>query len=135
MPPYKNNRQISNFTILDSHWKAIENMCRDNFRWSYKLAGFKCDFYLNYAYSISITETSEDESKHSNFIRVFFQLDKQLYKLGSGAEGVVFTDGKFVYKSILLQTLSLGCEMNPNVKQALKVGWQLWKNEKVKWTF
>jgi hypothetical protein len=35
-------------------------------------------------------------------------------------------------QKILIQNLSLGCEMNPNVKQALKVGWQLWAERESK---
>ena len=101
MPPYKNNRQISNLIILDSHWESIENMCRDKFRWSCKLAGIKFEFY--FARTINC-----------NVISLYFH---------------AVDTPKLTH---LTQNLSLGCEMNPNVRQALKVGWQLWHERKSK---
>jgi len=52
-----------------------------------------------YAYSNSITEINEDEVEHQLAIENFFQLRIKLKKLGSGGEGIAFTDESFVYKS------------------------------------
>lgn len=52
-----------------------------------------------WTYSDSITDITEDDKKHQAAIKKFFGLKKVLRKLGSGAEGVVFTDEILVYKS------------------------------------
>jgi len=51
-----------------------------------------------WSYSKSITEVSEDDDKYRSHIEQFFNLKKKLRKLGSGAEGIVFTDDISVYK-------------------------------------
>lgn len=51
-----------------------------------------------WSYSKSITEVSEDDNKYSKYLEQFFNLKNKLRKLGSGAEGIVFTDDVFVYK-------------------------------------
>lgn len=51
-----------------------------------------------WSYSKSITEVSEDDNKYRNILEQVFKLKKKLRKLGSGAEGIVFTDDISVYK-------------------------------------
>ncbi|HCQ28983.1 MAG TPA: hypothetical protein DIU39_01780, partial [Flavobacteriales bacterium] len=51
-----------------------------------------------WSYCKSITEVSENDDKYRSHIEQFFNLKKKLRKLGSGAEGIVFTDDIFVYK-------------------------------------
>jgi SAM-dependent methyltransferase len=51
-----------------------------------------------WSYSKSITEISEDDEKYKNHLENYFDLKKKLRKLGSGAEGIVFTDDSYVYK-------------------------------------
>ena len=51
-----------------------------------------------WSYSKSITEVSEDDDKYRSHLEHFFNLKKKLRKLGSGAEGIVFTDDISVYK-------------------------------------
>ena len=52
-----------------------------------------------WTYSHSIIDITEDDKKHQAAIEGFFGLKKKLRKLGSGAEGVAFTDENLVYKS------------------------------------
>jgi len=52
-----------------------------------------------WTYSNSITDITEDDRKHQAAVEMFFGLKKHLRKLGSGAEGVAFTDENLVYKS------------------------------------
>lgn len=52
-----------------------------------------------WTYSNSITDITEDDKEHQAAIENFFGLKKHLRKLGSGAEGVAFTDENLVYKS------------------------------------
>ena len=52
-----------------------------------------------WTYSNSITDITEDDKKHQTEIEKFFGLKKHLRKLGSGSEGVAFTDENLVYKS------------------------------------
>ena len=52
-----------------------------------------------WTYSNSITDITEDDEEHQAAIEKFFGLKKHLRKLGSGAEGVAFTDENLVYKS------------------------------------
>lgn len=52
-----------------------------------------------WTYSKSITDISEKDVKYRKHLQNYFGLKKCLRKLGSGAEGVVFTDENFVYKS------------------------------------
>ena len=49
-------------------------------------------------YSRNISETTVDEEVYRQQLETFFSLKIDLRKLGSGAEGFVFTDEKFVYK-------------------------------------
>ena len=51
-----------------------------------------------WSYSKSITEVSEDDDKYRSHLEQFFNLKKKLRKLGSGAEGIVFTDDNSVFK-------------------------------------
>lgn len=51
-----------------------------------------------WSYSKSITEVSEDDKKYKNHLEQVFNLKKKLRKLGSGAEGIVFTDDNSVFK-------------------------------------
>mgnify|MGYP001352772667 CR=1 FL=1 len=51
-----------------------------------------------WSYSKSITKISEDDKIYSNHLKKFFNLRKDLQKLGNGAEGVVFKDDSSVYK-------------------------------------
>lgn len=51
-----------------------------------------------WSYSKSITEISEDGEVYRNILEDFFKLENKLRKLGSGAEGIVFTDDIFVFK-------------------------------------
>jgi SAM-dependent methyltransferase len=51
-----------------------------------------------WSYSKSITEVSEVDDKYRSHLEQFFNLKKKLRKLGSGAEGIVFTDDNSVYK-------------------------------------
>lgn len=51
-----------------------------------------------WSYSKSITEVSEDDDKYRKHSEQFFNLKKKLRKLGSGAEGIVFTDDNYVFK-------------------------------------
>ncbi len=51
-----------------------------------------------WSYTKSITEISENEEVYRNHLEQHFGLNKKLQKLGSGAEGIVFTDDIFVYK-------------------------------------
>jgi len=52
-----------------------------------------------WTYSNSITDITEDDKEHQSAIEKYFGLKKHLRKLGSGAEGVAFTDENLVYKS------------------------------------
>lgn len=52
-----------------------------------------------WTYSNSITDITEDDRKHKEALVKHFGLKKKLRKLGSGAEGVAFTDDIWVYKS------------------------------------
>jgi serine/threonine protein kinase len=52
-----------------------------------------------WGYSYSITKITEDSEKHKTAIKSFWNLESSLRELGKGAEGVVFTDEKWVYKS------------------------------------
>jgi hypothetical protein len=52
-----------------------------------------------WTYSNSITDFTEDDKKHQEEIQKYFGLKNNLRKLGSGAEGVAFTDENLVYKS------------------------------------
>lgn len=51
-----------------------------------------------WSYSKSITEVSEDDDIYRSHIEQVFNLKMKLRKLGSGAEGIVFTDDISVYK-------------------------------------
>lgn len=51
-----------------------------------------------WSYSKSITEISEDDEIYKSHLESYFDIKKKLRKLGSGAEGIVFTDDSFVYK-------------------------------------
>ncbi|TVR76840.1 MAG: glycosyltransferase [Chitinophagaceae bacterium] len=51
-----------------------------------------------WSYSKSITEITENEDVYRKHLEQYFELNRPLRKLGSGAEGIVFTDNKFVYK-------------------------------------
>ena len=51
-----------------------------------------------WSYSKSITMISEDEEIYRSHLEQYFELKKELRKLGSGAEGIVFTDDTLVYK-------------------------------------
>lgn len=51
-----------------------------------------------WSYSKSITEISENDEIYRSHLEQYFELKKKLRKLGSGAEGIVFTDDTFVYK-------------------------------------
>ncbi|NMC99710.1 MAG: methyltransferase domain-containing protein, partial [Bacteroidales bacterium] len=51
-----------------------------------------------WSYSKSITDVSEDDEKYRKHLEQFFNLKKKLRKLGSGAEGIVFTDDNSVFK-------------------------------------
>lgn len=51
-----------------------------------------------WSYSKSITEVTEDDEQYRNRLEHFFNLKKKLRKLGSGAEGIVFTDDYSVFK-------------------------------------
>jgi SAM-dependent methyltransferase len=61
---------------------------------------FLSDFLSTiWSYSNSITNLTEADKKHQAAVENYFSLKKHLRKLGSGAEGVAFTDDILVYKS------------------------------------
>lgn len=63
------------------------------------LRDFFSDFLSTiWSYSNSITDITEDDIKHQETVEKYFDLKRKLRKLGSGAEGVVFTDDTKVYK-------------------------------------
>lgn len=51
-----------------------------------------------WTFSKSITEISEDENNYIEMLKLYFGINKKLHKLGSGAEGIAFTDDVYVYK-------------------------------------
>lgn len=51
-----------------------------------------------WSFSKSITEVAEADSDYTDLLFGHFSLEGVLNKLGAGAEGVVFSDGSFVYK-------------------------------------
>lgn len=64
------------------------------------LRTFFSDFLSTiWSYSNSVTDITEDDKEHQAAVEKFFGLKKKLRKLGSGAEGVAFTDENLVYKS------------------------------------
>ena len=52
-----------------------------------------------WTYSNSITDITENDTTHQQAIEKHFQPKKKLRKLGSGSEGIAFTDDNFVYKT------------------------------------
>jgi len=52
-----------------------------------------------WTYSNSITDITENDTMHQQAIEKHFQTKRKLRKLGSGSEGVAFTDDNLVYKS------------------------------------
>lgn len=51
-----------------------------------------------WSYSNSILKITENDDVYKGFLEQYFNLSKPLLKLGGGAEGVVFTDNRYVYK-------------------------------------
>ena len=52
-----------------------------------------------WTYSNAITNVSESKDKHQSLIEKYFELKTSVTFLGSGSEGIAFTDNTFVYKS------------------------------------
>lgn len=52
-----------------------------------------------WTYSKAVTSVSESNDKHQSFIEEFFELKMNVTFLGSGSEGIAFTDKTWVYKS------------------------------------
>lgn len=52
-----------------------------------------------WTYSNAVTNVSESKDKHKSLIENFFALKTNLIYLGSGSEGIAFTDNTWVYKS------------------------------------
>jgi serine/threonine protein kinase len=52
-----------------------------------------------WTYSNAVTRVSESKEKHQSLIEDFFKLNISLTVLGSGSEGIAFTDNTWVYKS------------------------------------
>ncbi|MBU3661390.1 MAG: glycosyltransferase family 2 protein [Flavobacteriales bacterium] len=52
-----------------------------------------------WTYSNAVTSVSESKDKHQLMIEDFFGLKTNITHLGSGSEGIAFTDNTFVYKS------------------------------------
>jgi hypothetical protein len=52
-----------------------------------------------WTYSNAVTIVSESKDKHQSLIEDFFELKTNVTFLGSGSEGIVFTDNTWVYKS------------------------------------
>jgi len=52
-----------------------------------------------WTYSNAVTSVSESNDKHQSLIEDFFKLNTSLTFLGSGSEGIAFTDNTWVYKS------------------------------------
>lgn len=52
-----------------------------------------------WTYSNAVTSVSESKDKHQSLIEAFFELKTSVTFLGSGSEGIAFTDNNWVYKS------------------------------------
>lgn len=52
-----------------------------------------------WTYSNAVTSVSESKDKHQSLIEEYFGLKSRITFLGSGSEGIAFTDNTFVYKS------------------------------------
>ena len=52
-----------------------------------------------WTYSNAVTNVSESRDKHQSLIEDFFELKTTVTFLGSGSEGIAYTDNKWVYKS------------------------------------
>ncbi len=52
-----------------------------------------------WTYSNAVTSVSESNDKHQSLIEEFFELKMNVTFLGSGSEGIAFTDNTWVYKS------------------------------------
>ena len=52
-----------------------------------------------WTYSNAVTSVSESKDKHQSLIEDYFELKTGVAFLGSGSEGIAFTDNTFVYKS------------------------------------
>jgi hypothetical protein len=52
-----------------------------------------------WTYSNSVTNASESKDKHQSLIKQYFELKTDIKFLGSGSEGIAFTDNTWVYKS------------------------------------
>ena len=52
-----------------------------------------------WTYSNAVTKSSENNDRHQTLIEDFFELKTDIVFLGSGSEGIVFTDNTWVYKS------------------------------------
>lgn len=52
-----------------------------------------------WTYSNAVTSVSESNDKHQSLIEEFFELKTNVTFLGSGSEGIAFTDNIWVYKS------------------------------------
>jgi len=52
-----------------------------------------------WTYSNAVTSVSESNDKHQSLIEEFFELKMNVTFLGSGSEGIAFTDKTWVYKS------------------------------------
>lgn len=52
-----------------------------------------------WTYSNAVTSVSESKDKHQSLIEAFFELKTSVTFLGSGSEGIAFTDNTWVYKS------------------------------------
>lgn len=52
-----------------------------------------------WTYSNAVTSISESKDKHQSLIEDFFELKTNVMFLGSGSEGIAFTDNTWVYKS------------------------------------
>lgn len=59
-----------------------------------------------WTYSNSITHITESEEKHRSRVRKYFGINTELIALGSGSEGIAFTDKVWVYKSYYTMQIS-----------------------------
>jgi SAM-dependent methyltransferase len=88
-------QEVVDVKALDSFYLVMQNAQEEE-----TLKNFLSDFLSTiWSYSNSITSLTEADKKHQAAIEKFFGLRKHLRKLGSGAEGVAFTDENLVYKS------------------------------------
>ena len=87
--------QLSDETKL----KVFENTLKNAQRHETLKPFFKELTTAIWTYSKSVTDISEDDEIYSGVLEKYFDLKKKLRKLGNGAEGIVFTDDNFVYKS------------------------------------